>query len=261
MMDKTTYLQRKQQAEAERAVFKKETTCLTCRWIRENCLCHLMKPFDTETRFVILMHPMEAKKEKLGTGRIVHAIVQNSEIIVGIDFTEDRRVNALIHDPENFCMALYPGAKSLNISSDDVTPLRDSKKSGRRLVLFLLDGTWQCAKKMIKQSENIRGLPRLSFSPQRESVFTIKEQPADFCLSTLESIHYFLGEADRRGLESLPGQPQDNLMVVFKHMIDFMLACALDPNRSTYRLTKTGYSKKEDRTRRKQSMRSIVLLD
>lgn len=260
-MDKATYLIRKQKRESEQVVFKKENTCYNCFWIRENCLCHLMKPFDTETRFIILMHPMEAKKEKLGTGRISHAIVRNSEIIVGIDFSENERVNALIRDPDNLCMSLYPGAKALNISTDDVSPSIESKKSGRRLVLFLLDGTWNCAKKMITRSWNIRSLPRISFTAPHESIFTIKQQPAAFCLSTLESIHFYLGEAHRREVEHLPENPQDNLIAVFRHMINFMLWCAVDPARPTYRGDKTGYTKKENRRPRKQTMRKIVLLD
>jgi len=260
-MDKQTYLRRRQAQNAERAVFKKENTCYNCFWIRENCLCHLMKPFATETRFVILMHPMEARKEKLGTGRICRAILPNSEIIVGIDFTENAQVNALLQDPENLCMALYPGAKALNITTDDVAPLIKTKKSGRRLVLFLLDGTWNCAKKMITKSWNIRSLPRISFTALHESIFTIKQQPAPFCLSTLESIHFYLKEAHRRGVEHLPGNPQDNLIAVFQHMIDFMLRCAVDPARPTYRGNKTGYTKREDRRPRKQTMRKIVLLD
>ncbi len=260
-MDKATYLKRKQKTKSEQVTFKKESACRRCFWIRENCLCHLFRPFDTETRFVILMHPMEAKKEKLGTGRVCHAILRNSEIIVGIDFTVNDRVKVLIRDPENLCMALYPGEKTLNISTDDVTPLIETKKSGRRLVLFLLDGTWQCAKKMMTQSLNIRTLPRLSFSAAQESIFIIKEQPAVFCLSTLESIHFYLGEADRRGVENLPGHPQDNLMAVFRHMIDFMLRCAVDPARSNYRGSRTGYSKREDRKRKIRTMRAIVLMD
>ena len=260
-MDKAAYLIRKLKRESERVVFKKESTCYRCFWIRENCLCHLMKSFDTATRFVILMHPMEAKKEKLGTGRICRAILENSEIIVGIDFTANEPVNALLQDPDNLCMALYPGDKALNLTTDDVSPLIEAKNSGRRLVLFLLDGTWNCAKKMITRSLNIRSLPRISFTALHESIFTIKQQPAPFCLSTLESIHFYLGEAHRRGVEHLPGNPQDNLITVFKHMIDFMLWCAVDPARSTYRGNKTGYTKKENRRPRKQTMRKIVLLD
>ncbi|HLP42560.1 MAG TPA: DTW domain-containing protein, partial [Fibrobacteria bacterium] len=111
-------------------------------------------------------------------------------------------------------------------------------------------------------SRNIRSLPRLSFTWDKESVFEIKEQPAAYCLSTLESIHVFLGEAERRGLESLPGRPQDNLLKVFQAMIDFSIQCALDPAKSSYRTGAKGYSARAERKKRKPgSGRSILLRD
>ena len=239
------------------------TTCYSCRWPEAHCLCPRIKPFDTDTRFVILMHPKEYKREKNGTGHICRATLRNSAIIMGVDFTENPEVNALIADPGNLCLVLYPGERSLNISRDDVSPLLEAKRSGRKLVLFLIDGTWQCAKKMMTLSRNVRALPRLSFTATHESIFEIKEQPAAYCLSTLESIHHFLGEADRRGLESLPARPQDNLLDVFKSTIDFMLACALDPSRSRYRQgTPTGYTRREDRKKRAPTNgRGIILRD
>jgi DTW domain-containing protein YfiP len=262
-MDKITYLAAKKKLGEGAATFKRERTCYRCFWLEEFCRCPLIKPFDTDTRFVILMHPMEAKKEKLGTGRITRATLKNSEIVVGLDFTRHPEVNALIADPGNLCMVMYPGERSLNLSGDDVTPLLREKQAGRRLVVFLIDGTWPCAKKMMRLSRNVRALPRISFTTERESIFYIKEQPAAYCLSTLESIHVFLCEADRRGIESLPGRPQDNLITVFQSMIDFMIRCALDPNKKTsYRGSPTGYTLPKDRKKRKKwTERAIVLPD
>jgi DTW domain-containing protein YfiP len=115
---------------------------------------------------------------------------------------------------------------------------------------------------MMTQSLNVRALPRISFSATGESIFEIKEQPAPWCLSTLESIHRFLDEADRRGLESLPGRPQDTLLNVFRSMIEFSLECAKDPTKSRYRGNNgaMGYSERATRKKRKVTHgRSIVL--
>jgi len=251
-MDKATYLRNKEKATAEQAVFKRENLCFKCHWPQKPCLCQQIQPFETETFFVLLMHPMEAKKERLGTGRISHATVKNSQIFVDVDFTEHRGVNAIIHDPKNLCMVLYPGQNAINLSSDDISPLLEAKQSGRRLVLFLIDATWQCANKIITYSQNIKTLPRLSFTVSQESIFEIKEQPEKHFLSTLESIHVFLTEAHRRGLECLPASPQNNLISVFQYIINFSLECALDPSRSKYRGVITGYTKREDRTRNKK---------
>lgn len=250
-MDKATYLQKKLEQKESIVSFKREEFCFKCFRLQKNCLCHLIKPFDTKTHFVLLMHPMEAKKEKMGTGRISIACLKNSSMITGIDFTEDDVVNDIINDPKNYCVVLYPGEKSLNITSDDVAPLHNLQNKNLRLVVFLIDGTWPCAKKMMKLSLNINSLSRVSFTANHESLFSIKEQPAEFCLSTLESIHFFLSESERRGLETLAGS-QENMLDVFKEMINFQIQCALNPSLSSYRKSSGGYSKKEDRTKNKK---------
>ncbi len=263
-MDKATYLQIKadrQQAFTE-SKNAKEEFCYKCHRLQKNCLCHLIKPFSTKMKFVILMHPMEAKKEKQGTGRLCLATLENSKMIMGVDFTEDAEVNALINDPNNYCFTMYPGERSLNVSEHDVTPLKNLIEQNKTIVLFLIDGTWPCAKKMMRLSKNINSLPRISFTATHTSIFEIKEQPADYCLSTLESIHFFIQECNRREVEETK-KAEDNLIETFKAMIQFQMECALDPSKSSYkRGSKLGYSKKEDRVKAKKWLtksRSVIL--
>lgn len=233
-MDKQTYLKMKaEQKEKEAQKFQREDFCFSCFRLQKNCLCELIKPFDTKIKFVLLIHPMEAKKEKIGTGRITIASLKNSQLIMGIDFTENEEVNQLINDPRNFCMTMYPGENSINVSTDDVDSLIKIQNEGKQLVIFLIDGTWPCAKKMMKLSKNINSLPRISFTPNKKSIFEIKEQPADYCLSTLESVHVFLDEAKKVKLETID-QEHDQMLVVFKGMIDFQKQCSTDPSLSHY---------------------------
>lgn len=233
--------------------FQKETFCYKCFKQAKNCLCPLIKKFHTKVKFVILMHPMEAKKEKMGTGRICLQSLENSLMIMGIDFTQNSEVNSLINDQTKSCYILYPGPRSLNISADDVSELiHDTLSLNKEIVVFVIDGTWPCAKKMMKLSVNLQSLPLISFSHKKNSIFEIKEQPADFCLSTLESIHFFIQECNRRGLESTYGK-EDQMIVVFQEMIRFQLACAQDPELKSYRHhSKGGYSRKEDRVKSKK---------
>jgi len=113
----------------------------------------------------------------------------------------------------------------------------------------------------MRQSMNLRALPRVSFSAKHNSIFEIKEQPADFCLSTLESIHFFIKECNRRGIEST-NDVEDQMICVFKAMIDYQIKCSLDPELSSYTRGTLGYSKKEDRIRPKKWLtRNIVLVD
>lgn len=266
-MDKKTYLKIKEEKNKEakaKGQYPKENFCFKCYRLQKNCLCCLIKPFETKMKFVILMHPMEAKKEKLGTGRLSLAMLQNSQLITGVDFSLDLEVNSLIDDSKNYCMALYPGEKALNISSHDLAPLLEVEKMKKKLIIFVIDGTWPCAKKMMRLSKNIKSLPRISFTARHTSLFEIKEQPADFCLSTLESLHFFIKECNRRGFLDTQ-KKEDEMLTVFKAMIEFQMKCALDPNLSSYkRGSRLGYSKKEDRKKAKKWLdksRSIILPD
>lgn len=265
-MDKATYLKMKEErAQAVEATkHARESFCYECHRLQKNCLCSFIKPFDTKFKFIILMHPMEAKKEKMGTGRISLAMLKNSGMIMGVDFTEDKEVNDLINDPNNYCMTMYPGEKSINVSEHDVTPIQNLFDEKKNVIVFLIDGTWPCAKKMMRLSKNIRALPRVSFTATHTSIFEIKEQPADYCLSTLESIHFFIQECNRRGLEQTSPK-EDQMISVFKEMINFQMECALNPSLSSYkRGSKLGYSKKEDRKKAKKWLdksRSVILPD
>lgn len=189
----------------------------------------------TRTRFVFLMHPKEFKEEKAGTGRLTHLCLPNSEIHMGVGFDRDEAVQALIADPRNHCVLLYPGITALNLSaaSDSQLSSLSSQPSQRQLVVFLLDATWSGARKMLRLSPSLQRLPRIMFTPTAPSRYVIKQQPQEGCLSTLEAVHELLLVLERRGLDryELPEQ----LLGIFQRMQEFQLACAADPNRTGYR--------------------------
>jgi DTW domain-containing protein len=201
--------------------------CLRCRRRLRTCVCEHIRPFETDSRFIILMHPMEFKKEKVGTGRFTHLILKNSEIIVDVNFDKNSRFNeALNSSYESY--VLYPGDKTINLS-EEISSLPSGKKQ-----FFVIDGTWPCAKKMMKLSTKLHGLPRVSFSRSRTSEFKVKHQPLPGCLSTVESIHQVLLELNRLGMEKTAGA-EENLMTVFRKTVDQQVALASDPERVAYR--------------------------
>ena len=56
-------------------------------------VCDMIIPADTGIKFVFLMHPKEAYHQKTGTGRLTNISLCDSEIIIGIDFSENARLN------------------------------------------------------------------------------------------------------------------------------------------------------------------------
>jgi DTW domain-containing protein len=177
----------------------------------------------TRTKFVILMHPYEHKRVKANTGRLTHLCLADSELHLGIGFDEHEAVQALINDPRNFPVLLYPGRDSRDLSKGEL-PVADL--AGRRLVVFLLDATWRLVRPMFRTSLSLQRLPRIMFTNAAPSRYIIKRQPEPGCLSTLEATHELLGALDRAGLE-VYSQPTQ-LIDLFHRMQDFQIRRAAE---------------------------------
>jgi DTW domain-containing protein len=216
--------------------------CYRCFWPKALCWCGSLHPMPTRTRFVFLMHPKEYKEEKAGTGRLTHLCLPNSELHMGVGFDDREEVRALLEDPGNHCVLLYPGREARNLSRGEFTA---ADLGGRRLVVFLLDATWPLARKMLRLSPGLQRLPRIMFTPTAPSRYIIKQQPQEGCLSTLEAVHELLLVLERCGLDRY-AQPEQ-LLGIFGRMQQFQMACAADPDRPGYR--RNRYS--EPATRRK----------
>jgi DTW domain-containing protein YfiP len=184
----------------------------------------------SRTKFVFLMHPHELKRVKAGTGRLTHLCLADSEIHVGIEFDGNESVQALLNDPGNYPVLLYPSREARDLSKGE---LQTADFGGRRLVVFLLDATWRLVRRMLRLSPSLQRLPRIMFSNAAPSRYVIKKQPEAGCLSTLEATHELLVALERSGLDhyAMPEQ----LLGVFQRMQDFQLRCAADSARQGYR--------------------------
>lgn len=197
--------------------------CYRCNWPQPHCWCWSITPMPTRTKFVILMHPYEHKRVKANTGRLTHLCLADSELHLGIGFDEHEAVQALINDPRNFPVLLYPGRDSRDLSKGEL-PVADL--AGRRLVVFLLDATWRLVRPMFRTSLSLQRLPRIMFTNAAPSRYIIKRQPEPGCLSTLEATHELLGALDRAGLD-VYSQPTQ-LIDLFHRMQDFQIRRAAE---------------------------------
>lgn len=216
-------------------------TCYRCFWPQALCWCPSIQAMPTRTRFVFLMHPKEFKQEKAATGRLTHLCLANSVIHMGTAFDEHEEVQALINDPKNLTMLLYPGAAARNLSAGGLTA---EDLAGRQLVVLLLDATWAGARKMLRLSPSLQRLPRVMFDASAPSRYVIKQQPQPGCLSTLEATHEILGALARAKLDDYP--LPDQLLSLFQRMQELQIRCATDPNRPGYR--RKPYSVPSQRT-------------
>lgn len=173
---------------------------------------------ETRTRIVLLMHPKEFRHQKCTTGRLTCLNLANSEIVPGVGFDDNARVRALVDDPLNFPVLLYPGDGAISLRGGALPALPLGE---RRLVVFLVDATWHGARTIVRESPSLMRLPRVTIEPRAPSLFTIKRQPAAWCLSTIEAAHELLLALDAGGLDVYPDK--DRLLASFSAMQDFQV--------------------------------------
>lgn len=192
--------------------------CYKCFKPASNCLCRFTQELDPGVKFLFLMHPKEAKRNRTGTGQLAHISLKGSEIIQGLDFSQNTRLQELLHDPKYFPMMMYPGVDAWNAKKEGF-----KEAVGDRIpLIIILDATWFCAKKMIEHNPFLLEYPRLSFFGDYRSIFTFKHEPRPEYISTIESCYYMIKELQTCGLADTSVDPEP-LMNVFKEMIKFQL--------------------------------------
>lgn len=185
-MKLSEYLEKKRLAAADVPVAR--DGCPACRQPLPCCYCARIERFETPMTFAILTHPLEATK-RIATGRMAHLCLADSHLIRGAVFAGDPRVDDLIADPAHHSVVLFPGEGSRELTAMTPEARRGLAPEGKRLLIFVIDGTWQTARKTMRLSENLGSLPRICFTPTEPSRFDVRLQPREDYLSTIEAIH------------------------------------------------------------------------
>ena len=159
------------------------------------CFCDRITLLPTRHRLLLLQHPRE-RRMGIGTARLAHLALPGSQLRVGLDFSTDPVVRALLAQPPAY--VLFPGPQALP---------PEQLPGDRPITLVVLDGTWAQARKLLTLNPAIAALPRVAFRPRRPSAYEIRRQPAEFCLSTIEALAEVLErlEPDAGGLRAPAG--------------------------------------------------------
>ncbi len=183
-------------------------------------MCTHVHTVNTETKFVVLMHPKEFKKVKNGTGHLTHLSLKNSELFVGIDFTDHRAINKIISSHDSYI--LYPSKEAINLSTTSI-------EATKNIAIFIIDSTWACSVKMFRDSKNLQTLKHISFDATKLSQFKIKQQPAEYCLSTIESTLSVLELLNKWNIESVKQKDLDEFLNPFKKMVEYQQGVIANP--------------------------------
>ncbi len=196
--------------------------CWNCRRPHDLCLCSRIKPFLIEPLLVLLVHPKEYKKS-VGTAHLVKLSVKNSMLRMGkgADFDQDPEIQKILADPSYLPVVLFPGPSSLNLDTVDAAQIQAFNPQNKRLAIFLIDATWSLATKMLRLSETLTRLPRVSFNVKKRSQYQFRRQPQEFCLSTVEATHLLIESLSTAGISKVPEQNiHDHMLEVFGWMVE-----------------------------------------
>ncbi|MDD2896652.1 MAG: DTW domain-containing protein [Aliarcobacter sp.] len=204
--------------------------CYKCYRPKSSCVCqYTINPIDTNTKFVILMHPKEYRKTKNGTGHMTNNSLENCELYVGIDFSNHSRVNELLNDENYEAYILYPDENSIKLNTQKLP-------SEKKALVFIIDSTWPCSKKMLRLSKNLHNLKKVSFEHDKSSQFKIKTQPNQYCLSTIESTLCLLELLNLQNIENISNNSLENFLTPFEKMVDYQVKCAFNENDIRYKI-------------------------
>jgi len=206
--------------------------CYKCYRPKKSCMCEYIQTIETNTQFVIIMHPKEFKKTKNNTGRFTHQSLPHSEIHIGIDFNHNDEINKIINDQRNSCYVLYPGENSIKLNHQTI------QKENKKNVIFIIDSTWPCSNKILAVSKNISALPKVSFVHDKSSAYKIKTQPNKYCLSTMESTLCILELLNKHKIENIQQNALDSFLLPFEKMVKYQIDCVLDSDSSNPRFLK-----------------------
>ncbi len=177
------------------------------------------------------MHPKEAKHQRTGTGRLSHISLKDSEIIVGLDFSNNERFLNLLSDDNFFPVLMYPGKDAWTAKKEGFAKIVGNKK----LLVIIIDATWFCSRKIIEHNPFLLKLPKVSFFGEYRSIYTFKREPRPEYISTIETCYYFIKELQSivqdeslsNSIVNKNANPEP-LMNVFKKMIKDQLQAEND---------------------------------
>lgn len=201
--------------------------CAVCLQPEFGCYCGDIEKLNPGLTFVILIHPIEFRR-RIATGRMAHLCLEGSHLIVGQDYSRNDQVNALLEDPEHHPVVLYPGTGSTDMTELTIEAKRCLFPRDKKLLLFVIDGTWATARKMMWQSRNLHGLPRVCFQPSAPSRFRVRKQPSPECYSTIEAVHQALELIGPVCGFDVQTREHDKLIRVFDRMVERQIRCTLE---------------------------------
>lgn len=157
-------------------------SCNKCGLPNINCICKVVPKVKTKAEIWILSTEKEFYRPS-NTARILKLV--NPEATDIILWERTVKPEALIKNIESEIYDVYLVFPEDN--EDMLSEKFENRISDKTPAFVLLDGTWKEAKKILRKSDYLKGIPRISLEPNFKSEYNLRRGVEEGNLCTIEA--------------------------------------------------------------------------
>ncbi|MCP4955836.1 tRNA-uridine aminocarboxypropyltransferase [Photobacterium aquimaris] len=165
-------------------------TCLRCGF-KFNCICAMEPQLQSAADFVLLTHARESSKDT-NTGILMTRTLPSCRVEMWHRTQPPQALLNQLQDPSYQAWLVFPSDEQ-HLATPLTLPTPDSTK----LLLIIIDATWQEARKMVRKSPWLNQLPRIALIPENTSSYSLRrnQQPGHLCtcevgIELLKQLHH-----------------------------------------------------------------------
>lgn len=157
-------------------------SCDQCGLPIINCICNIVPKIDTKAKIWILSTEREFRRPS-NTARLLKLInPESTELILWERMNPPEKLIEYIKSEQYEIYLLFP------TENEDLPERKfEYKNSGKTPAFIILDGTWKEAGKMLRKSDYLNKLQRISLNPVQKSEFTLRKGAGEGELCTIEA--------------------------------------------------------------------------
>lgn len=163
-------------------VTKLYESCNKCGLPTINCICNIVPKIETKTKIWILSTEREFSRPS-NTARLLKLVnPESTELILWERTNAPEKLIEYINSEDYEVYILFP------MENDDLSESKFEYKSSEKIPAFIiLDGTWKEARRILRKSDYLKNLPRVSLNPIHKSEYTLRRGASEGELCTIEA--------------------------------------------------------------------------
>lgn len=162
------------------------------------CVCDVFPRFELKTQVIAMIHSREYWRPS-NTGHLVRLCLENSQVVKKLGDQGYKESPLRVDDSwTNYALFPAPDAKVLSPEMKS-----DAERAGKPIRLYVPDGSWRQASKMVTRDSVLASLPKVVVpESDRASVYRLRTESRSEGMATFEAIARAIGalEGDAVGL-------------------------------------------------------------